>query len=123
MRREHDSLRPGENMIWRGLLVFTLTLTAQAATAQNAAVQDAPFEAATVSDFLATCDRDTSQCDFKLRLTLLDKLNTRDATSVCLKGAHTHEPVIAWLKAHPETHPMATEDGIYTAYRSLYPCP
>ena len=38
-------------MIWRGLLVFTFTLTAQAATAQNAMAQDAPFEAATVRDF------------------------------------------------------------------------
>jgi hypothetical protein len=113
----------GESMMWCGVLVLMLTLTAGSATAQNAALQDAPFEAATVSDFLATCNWDTSQCDFKLRLTLLNKLNARDATSVCLKDAHTHAPVIAWLKAHPETHAMATEDGIYKAYTSLYPCP
>ena len=84
---------------------------------------DAPFEAATVSDFLTSCDRDTSQCDFKLRLALLNKLDTRDATSVCIKDAHTEKPVIAWLKAHQETHAMATEDGIYAAYKNLYPCP
>jgi hypothetical protein len=26
------------------------------------------------------------------------------------------------LTAHPETHAMATEDGLYTAYKSLYRC-
>ena len=91
--------------------------------APSARGEDAPFAAATVGEFLTTCSHDTSQCDFKLRLTLLNKLNTRDATSVCIKDAHTEKPVIAWLEAHQETHTMATEDGIYAAYKSLYPCP
>ncbi len=123
MQRGQHGPGAGENMMWRSLLVSSFMLLAGAATAQNATLQDAPFEATTVRDFLASCGRDASQCDFELRLTLLDKLNTKDATSVCLKDVHTHEPVIAWLKAHPETHAMATEDGIYAAYKSLYPCP
>lgn len=85
--------------------------------------QDAPFEAPTVNQFLASCDHDKSQCDFKIRLALLDKLHAPDATSICLKGAHYQEPVIAWLKVHPEARVMATEDGIYTAFKELYPCP
>jgi len=109
--------------MWRSILVFCLVMAAGSATAQTAAQQNAPFEAATVGEFLASCDKDVSQCDFKLRLALLNKLNSRDATSVCVKDAHSHEPVITWLKAHPETHAMATEDGIYAAYKSLYPCP
>jgi hypothetical protein len=98
---------------------------AQESSAQNSGPghQLAPFEAPTVAVFLASCDRDISQCEFTLRLALLDKLNTRDATSICEKEAHSEKPVIAWLKAHPETHAMATEDGIYAAYKSLYPCP
>jgi hypothetical protein len=98
---------------------------AQDASRQNSVSghQQAPFEAPTVAVFLASCDRDISQCEFKLRLALLDKLDSRDATSICTKDAHTEQPVIAWLKAHPETHAMATEDGIYAAYKSLYPCP
>jgi len=110
-------------MMRRSLLVFCFTLMAGAATAQNTTQQDAPFEAATVKDFLASCGRDTSQCEFTLRLTVLDKLNAGDASPICLKDVHTREPVIAWLKVHPETHPMPTEDGIFAAYRSLYPCP
>jgi len=42
---------------------------------------------------------------------------------VCIKDAHTQQPVITWLKAHSETHGMATEEGIYEPYKSLYPCP
>jgi hypothetical protein len=110
-------------MMLRSLLVFSFTLTAGAATALSATQQDAPFEAATVSDFLASCGRDTSQCEFKLRLTLLDKLNASGESPICLKDVHTREPVIAWLKTHPETHAMPTEDGIFAAYSSLYPCP
>jgi hypothetical protein len=109
-------------MMWRSQLVFSFMLMAGTA-AQNAIAQDAPFEAGTVRNFLASCDSDVSQCAFKLRLALLNKLNTRDATSVCIKDVRTQGPVIAWLKAHPETHAMATEDGIYAAYKSLYPCP
>jgi hypothetical protein len=111
--------------MWRSipfLSLFLPVLLAGAAAAQ-APPQVAPFEAATVNQFLVSCDRDISQCDFKIRLALLDALHTPDATSVCLKGAHYQEPVIAWLKAHPETGTMATEDGIYAAFKGLYPCP
>ncbi len=110
--------------MWRALTVsFLFSLAFLGLWAPGARGEDAPFEAATVSDFLTSCDRDTSQCDFKLRLALLNKLDARDATSVCIKDTHTEKPVIAWLKTHPETHAMATEDGIYAAYKNLYPCP
>jgi hypothetical protein len=106
--------------MWRSIPLLSLFLLAVAAQAQP---QDAPFEAATVNQFLASCGRDMSQCDFKIRLALLDKLPAPDGTSVCLKGAHYQEPVLAWLTAHPETGSMATEDGIYAAFKGLYPCP
>jgi len=103
--------------------ILCLAATIAGAQAQDAVRQDAPFTAATVREFLASCGHDMSQCDYTLRSVLLDRLNGKDATSLCLKGAHYQEPVIAWLKAHPETAPMPTEDGIYTAFKSLYPCP
>ena len=107
-------------MMWRSIAVLAaMSLPAMAANTQ----QDAPFEAATVQAFLTACERDSSQCDYEIRETLLDKLPAQGAVSVCLNGAHYQKPVIAWLKAHPESQPMATEDGIYAAIRSLYPCP
>jgi len=107
--------------MWRIIPFLSLfLLVSLAAQAQS---QDAPFEAATVNQFLTSCGRDMSQCDFEVRMALLNKLNAKDATSICLKGAHYQQPVIAWLKAHPETSDLATEDGIYTAFKELYPCP
>ncbi len=107
--------------MWRNLVLLSLAVLA--APLPAGAQPDAPFEAATVKVFLEGCGRDMSQCDFKVRMALLDKLAGKDAVSVCLKGAHYQQPVIDWLKAHPETGAMATEDGIYAAFRSLYPCP
>jgi len=54
---------------------------------------------------------------------VLNNINKKDAQSICIKDDHPRQPVIAWLKAHPETHKMPTEDGLYTAYKSLYRCP
>ena len=108
-------------MAWRGILV--LAMMGLYATARAATPQDAPFESPTVRDFLGACTRDMSQCDYEIRAVLLDKLHARDATSVCLKGAHYQQAVISWLQDHSETWPMATEDGVYAAFRSLYPCP
>lgn len=109
--------------MWRGILV--LAMMALPAAAQDGAngQHQAPFEAATVTPFLQACARDMSQCDYTIRMTLLDKLPGKDATSVCLKDAHYQQSVLSWLKAHPETGKMATEDGIYAAFRALYPCP
>jgi hypothetical protein len=118
----HRVLNAGDSM-WRTLLVLFLVLAAAPSVAQDATPQSTPLDARTVSRFLASCDKDMSQCYFELREALLNNLDTGQATSVCLKGGHYQAPVITWLKAHPETHAMATDDGIYTAYKSLYPCP
>lgn len=103
--------------------VLILFLTALAGSVYAQIPQRAPFMATTVREFLNRCDRDTSECSFKLRMALLNHLNSPRATSVCIKDAHTQPAIIAWLKAHPEVQDMPTEDGIYVAYRTLYPCP
>ena len=41
---------------------------------------------------------------------------------ICLPSLDYGKPVPAWLTSHAETHAMPTEDGIYLALKSLYPC-
>jgi hypothetical protein len=130
MRRDRHAGDTGEKMMWRGRLLLSLAFCilgtlfppAGPAAAQDAAQQKSPFDAATVSEFVLACDRDVSQCAFRMRQAVLDKLITKDATSICFTDINPREPVIAWLRAHPETHKMATEDGLYEAYKSLYRC-
>ncbi|HWU56606.1 MAG TPA: hypothetical protein VN175_13945 [Rhizomicrobium sp.] len=126
MRHDQHANDTGEKMWCSRLLISLVTCCALAsgpAAAQNAAQQKPPSEAATISEFIASCDQNSSQCEYKMRMAALNKINTRGAVSICLTDDHPQKPVIAWLKAHPETHAMATDDGLYTAYKSLYPCP
>jgi hypothetical protein len=118
-------------MMWRCRLLLSLVFwipgaflvpAAGPAAAQDAAQRPSPFEAATVSEFITSCGQDTSQCEHTMRMAVLDKLLAKDATSICMTDVHPQNRVIAWLRAHPETHKMPTEDGLYTAYKSLYPC-
>jgi hypothetical protein len=104
------------------VLVPCCVLAAGSAAAAQDPAQQNPSEATTVSEFLASCDRNISQCEHTMRMAVLDKLITKDAKSICMTDVHPQKPVMAWLRAHPETHAMPTEDGLYTAYESLYPC-
>ena len=111
--------------MWRKFLalpfILLLSAPAWAATSNSSEVTTA-YEAKSVQQFLTVCNRDVSQCDLEISATLLDKLDTPGATSVCMTKAKYEEPVIAWLKDHSESWPMPTEDGIYTAFKTLYPC-
>ena len=107
-------------MMWRNQLVFSFML--MVAAAQNAMAQDAPFEAETVGIFLASCDSDVSQCGLSYGWRFEQAQHERRDFGLYQGRPHSG-PVIAWLKAHPETRAMATEDGIDAAYKSLYPCP
>lgn len=119
-------------MMWRVRTCLSLAfcilgafpVLAAAPTAfQDFPQRKAPSDAATVSEFIATCDGDLWGCEYKMRMAVLNNVNTRDATPICLTDAHPRTRVMAWLKAHPETYNMATEDGLYTSYKSLYRCP
>lgn len=102
--------------------VETFPALAVAPVTQDGWRQKTASEAATVSKFVAACDRDAFQCEYKMRMAVLNKVNTRDATSICITDVRPRERVVAWLRAHPETSKMETEDGLYKAYVSLYPC-
>ena len=113
----------------RRLKLALLTACGIALAAESRATADqymqprTAIDAATVTDFIATCGRDNSLCEYRMRMAVLDKLNTRGATSICLTEVSPQKRVVAWLQAHPETHAMATEDGLYEAYKVLYRCP
>jgi hypothetical protein len=118
----------GEKM-WCDRLLMSLVFTfagsccaLAAAPALDVLQQKSPAEAATVRDFIATCDNNTSLCEYKMRQALINNINTPDSVSICLKDPYPRTKVIAWLRAHSETQAMPTEDGLYTAYKSLYPC-
>ena len=107
------------------LLAFSLlgALPVPAIAAANAVLEKTPAEAATIDEFIGACDRNTSLCEYKMRMAVLNNVNTRNAPSICLNNMQPRQTVMAWLRAHPETHKMPTEDGLFTAYQSLYPCP
>ena len=117
-------------MIWRLLLylAFYLLGTSSVSGAARPTVQDAisqksPLEAGTISEFIPACDGNVFQCEYVMRNAVLNNINKKDAQSICIKDDHPRLSVITWLKAHPETHKMLTEDGLYTSYKSLYRCP
>jgi hypothetical protein len=122
----------GDKMMWSSRFLFSLAFcipavfsnrVAEAAAPQDTAQQIKPSEAVTVSEFVAACDREVSLCEFKMRTAALNNINTRNSMPICFNDTHPQKRVIAWLKAHPETSKMPTEDGLYMAYKSLYPCP
>jgi hypothetical protein len=82
----------------------------------------APWNAPTVEQFLPVCAKNIDLCEDEVREALLDKLDLRDAPEVCITGAHFFAPVIDWLRRHPETYHLKTEDGIYAAFKGVYPC-
>ena|SRR5436190_20661701 len=115
--------------MWHGRLIFYLAFcilgafSVSDAAAQDAARHKFPSEAATVSEFIEACDRDVRfLCEHAMVTAVLNSINKKNATSICIKGDRLRIPVMAWLKAHPETHKMEREEGLYTAYKSLYPC-
>lgn len=110
------------------LSVFLLLVSGRvtAAAFGAAGFSKAPWNASTIAEFLSNCPPDSQLCKFEIRSVLLDKLLTRssaqDATKVCITSGHFQQAILDWLQAHPETHKMKTEDGIYAAYVYLYPC-
>jgi hypothetical protein len=86
-------------------------------------VQMAPSETSTVEQFLTACNGNTMLCDDEVRGTFLNKFDLSKTPEICITGAHFQSSVLEWLRAHPEMHQLEREEGIYTAYKTLYPCP
>jgi hypothetical protein len=78
------------------------------------------FSAPTVNDFLVACRADQSACIDKVGSAVMNKFEF--GGTICLPSLDYGKPVPAWLTSHAETHAMPTEDGIYLALKTLYPC-
>ena len=81
-----------------------------------------PWNAPTIEQFLPVCLKNIDLCDDEVRDALLDKLDLESAPEVCITGTHFQAPVIDWLIRHPETHHLEREEGIYIAFKGVYPC-
>jgi hypothetical protein len=79
-----------------------------------------PYSAATVNDFLVACRADPADCTNEVGSAEMDKFQFDG--SLCLPSIDYAKPVPGWLETHTETHAMRTEDGIYLALKTLYPC-
>jgi len=117
--------KPG--IIACGLFLLMAESHAYSAPAQSSlssAGQFAPsiFSAPTVGDFLNACRSDQSGCADEVGTALLDKMTLDGTAAVCLPSPDYATAVPGWLNAHPETHGMPTEDGIYLTLKTLYPC-
>jgi peroxiredoxin Q/BCP len=79
-----------------------------------------PMFARTVNEYLAACITNESDCMDKVGSALMDRYQF--SGDICLPSIDYGIPVPGWLGAHPETHDMPTENGIYLALKSLYRC-
>jgi hypothetical protein len=81
-----------------------------------------PFSASTVNDFLVACRGDPGGCSEEVGTALMDKMIFDGTANICLPSTNYAAAVPGWLSAHPETHAMSAEDGIYLTLKKLYPC-
>jgi hypothetical protein len=87
-----------------------------------APVSPLPTSAATVSDYLIACEIHHDTCSLKVGNALVDKIDLQGTAQLCLDSGYDVNAILKWLSSHPDTHQMPTEDGIYVAMKSLYPC-
>jgi hypothetical protein len=105
--------------------LFTWLLAAEMCISSSYAapgIPMAPSEATTVGKFLSICSINVTLCNDEVRGALLNKLDLRNGAEICIGDPHFQTSVVDWLRIHPEVHQMPTDDGIYVAYKSLYPC-
>jgi hypothetical protein len=95
---------------------------APAAVTPSYAAPPSVFAAATVKDFLADCASDQGGCADEVGTALMDNMTFDGSANICLPGPDFSTGAVDWLKAHPETAGMKTEDGIYLALQKSYPC-
>jgi hypothetical protein len=105
------------------VLIAVFLISACAAAAAQPAPDQAPvsvFSAPTVGEFLAACKGDQGGCIDEVGSALMDKFQYQG--DICLPSVRYADAVPGWLDSHAQTHALATEDGIYLALKSLYPC-
>jgi hypothetical protein len=99
-----------------------ITTGAGAAPAPSAPLANSVYGAPTVGDFLIACRMDQGGCVDEVGTALMNKMDYSGVSKVCIASPNYGNAVPGWLSAHPATSNMATEDGIYLAIKTLYPC-
>jgi hypothetical protein len=93
-----------------------------ARTAITSEVQSSVYSSADVGKFLTVCGSDQGGCADEVGNALMLKMQFDGSVNLCLPGPDYSQGVVDYLKAHPETHSMQTEDGIYLAIQKVYTC-
>jgi hypothetical protein len=103
------------------LMLSCVALVLLPPAAWSEAALDA-FSAPTVNDFLMACQASQNNCQDAVGTALLEKGSHSGNVDICLPSTDYAKAVPGWLAAHPETHALKTNDGIYLALQKLYPC-
>ena len=101
------------------MLLLTLETTS-AGSASPSSLR--PYSAAVVEDYIAACKFHPDGCAFEIGEALMNKIELRGPAKVCLVSGYEEHVILDWLVSHPDTHQMPTQDGIYLAMKSIYPC-
>ena len=107
--------------MWRLRIAYLsclLTFVATSAYCQS----PRPFSAAIVRDYIAACRIHPQGCSLEIGEALINKIELRGPAQVCLSSGYDEHVILAWLISHPDINQMPTQDGIYLAIKSLYPC-
>jgi hypothetical protein len=91
-------------------------------TSTTGGIPQSVYGSANVGQFLALCGSDQGGCADEVGTALMDKMVFDGTANICLPGPDYPGAVIEYLRAHPETHSMPTEDGIYMAIGKVYSC-
>jgi len=105
------------------IALFFISACGVAAAQPASSTDQAPvsvFSAPTVGEFLGACKADQGGCIDEVGSALMDKFQFRG--DICLPSVSYAAAVPGWLDSHAQTRTLATEDGIYLALKSLYPC-
>ena len=107
--------------IWLGAGLGMLSAVAMAFPARaQISRTPSPYTARTGAEFVAACNSDQLGCDGKVADVLLSGFSP--TTHICLPGPSYAGAVAPWLKAHPETAPLKTDEAISLALSTLYRC-
>jgi hypothetical protein len=100
----------------------SLILLLMTQSAYTAPYSFRPFSAVTVNDYLAACTIHQNTCISEVGTALLNKIDYEAPPKICISSVDYVAAVPKCLDDHPETSKMPTEDGIYFALKTLYPC-
>jgi hypothetical protein len=110
--------------MWRLRNVCLISLLILVTTSAYSAPQYSPrpFSTTVVKDYIASCKIHPVGCSLEMGNALINKIELHGPAQVCLVSGYDEHVIFDWLVSHPDAQQMPTQDGIYLAMKSLYPC-